>query len=347
MSINYINFGNYENEDLFDFNYSLNPYPYDLIETPNEENNYNLVPIEEDNITPDFYYRHEKEEEEEVKETPNTELYFINNRYNIDDINTKEKTSYKTEIIPKPKVFYIEKIKKNKINKNKNKNFLGRKRNSDKENSNNDPNKKQHTKNAFDNISRKIRGKIFGAVLVFLNKVFNEEEEIDLDDPIFPKGKQRKRKIPIQNVSFLQIDQKIIIQNNILENLELLNKTLREIFSGSVSKKVKNYGLDHNQILIQKIKESKGKKRTKKILDMTFFQCLEHFRKSKSYIELSGLELQYDHMIEEMNEKNEKEYVENFVECLNNYETLYKQKKPKKSKFQSEISDNIENISTC
>ena len=347
MSIIYKNLENYENENLFDIYNSLNPYPYDLIETPNEENNYNLVPIEEDNITPDFYYRHEKEEEEEVKETPNTELYFINNRYNIDDINTKEKTSYKTEIIPKPKVFYIEKIKKNKINKNKNKNFLGRKRNSDKENSNNDPNKKQHTKNAFDNISRKIRGKIFGAVLVFLNKVFNEEEEMDLDDPIFPKGKQRKRKIPIQNVSFLQIDQKIIIQNNILENLELLNKTLREIFSGSVSKKVKNYGLDHNQILIQKIKESKGKKRTKKILDMTFFQCLEHFRKSKSYIELSGLELQYDHMIEEMNEKNEKEYVENFVECLNNYETLYKQKKPKKSKFQSEISDNIENISTC
>ena len=66
MSINYINFGNYENEDLFDSYNSLNPYPYDLIETPNEENNYNLVPIEEDNITPDFYYRHEKEEEEEV-----------------------------------------------------------------------------------------------------------------------------------------------------------------------------------------------------------------------------------------------------------------------------------------
>ena len=113
---------------------------------------------------------------------------------------------------------------------------------------------------------------------------------MDLDDPIFPKGKQRKRKIPIQNVSFLQIDQKIIIQNNIIENLELLYKTLREIFSGNVSKKVKNYGLDHNQILIQKIKESKGKQRTKKILDMTFLQCLEHFRKSKTYNELSGFE---------------------------------------------------------
>ena len=346
MSIIYKNFGNYENEDLFDFYNGINPSSYDFNETPNEENNYILCPFEGENITPKFYDRDEEEEEEE-KETPNTELYFINNRYNIDDINTKEKTSYKTEIIPKPKVFYIEKIKKNKINKNKNRNFLGRKRNSDKEISNKDPNKKQHTKNAFDNISRKIRGKIFGAVLVFLNKVFNEEEEMDLDDPIFPKGKQRKRKIPIQNVSFLQIDQKIIIQNNIIENLELLYKTLREIFSGDVSKKVKNYGLDHNQILIQKIKESKGKQRTKKILDMTFLQCLEHFRKSKTYNELSGFELQYDHMIEEMNEKNEKEYVENFVECLNNYETLYGQKKPKKSKFQSEISDNIENISTC
>ena len=334
-----IYFGFSESEDLFDNydNYNRQYYSfYNINVTPNEENNYNLFPFEENIITPKLF------EDDEENEKPNTELYFIKNNTNnnnIDNINTKEKTYNKIEIIPKPKVFYIEKIKK--VNKNKRKNLLGRKRNSDKENLEKSSNKKQHTKNAFDNISRKIRGKIFGAVLIFLNKVFNEEEEIDLDDPIFPKGKQRKRKIPIQNVSFLQINQEIIIQNNVSENLDLLNKTLREIFSGSVSKKVKNYGLDHNQLLIQKIKESKGKARTNKILDMTFLQCLEHFRKSKMYEELSGLELQYDNMIEEMNEKHEKEYMDNFVECLNNYEALYRQKRPKK-RHQSEISDNTE-----
>ena len=336
-----IYFGFSESEDLFD-NYNRQYYSfYNINVTPNEENNYNLFPFEENIITPKLF------EDDEENEKPNTELYFIKNNNtnnNIDNINTKEKTYNKIEIIPKPKVFYIEKIKK--VNKNKRKNLLGRKRNSDKENLEKSSNKKQHTKNAFDNISRKIRGKIFGAVLIFLNKVFNEEEEIDLDDPIFPKGKQRKRKIPIQNVSFLQINQEIIIQNNVSENLELLNKTLREIFSGSVSKKVKNYGLDHNQLLIQKIKESKGKARTNKILDMTFLQCLEHFRKSKMYEELSGLELQYDNMIEEMNEKHEKEYMDNFVECLNNYEALYRQKRPKK-RHQSEISDNTEYNTIC
>ena len=337
-----IYFGFSESEDLFD-NYNRQYYSFYKInenDTLNEENNYNF-PFEENIITPKFY------EDDEENEKPNTELYFIKNNTNnnnIDNINTKEKTDNKIEIIPKPKVFYIEKIKK--VNKNKRKNLLGRKRNTDKENSEKNSNKKQHTKNAFDNISRKIRGKIFGAVLIFLNKVFNEEEEIDLVDPIFPKGKQRKRKIPIQNVSFLQINQEIIIQNNVSENLNLLNKTLREIFSGSVSKKVKNYGLDHNQLLIQKIKESKGKARTNKILDMTFLQCLEHFRKSKMYEELSGLELQYDNMIEEMNEKHEKEYMDNFVECLNNYEALYRQKRPKK-RHQSEISDNTEYNSNC
>ena len=331
-----IYFGFSESEDLFD-NYNRQYYSfYNINVTPNEENNYNLFPFEENIITPKLF------EDDEENEKPNTELYFIKNNNtnnNIDNINTKEKTDNKIEIIPKPKVFYIEKIKK--VNKNKSKNLLGRKRNSDKENTEKISNKKQHTKNAFDNISRKIRGKIFGAVLIFLNKVFNEEEEIDLVDPIFPKGKQRKRKIPIQNVSFLQINQEIIIQNNVSENLDLLNKTLREIFSGSVSKKVKNDGLDHNQLLIQKIKESKGKARTNKILDMTFLQCLEHFRKSKMYEELSGLELQYDNMIEEMNEKHEKEYMDNFVECLNNYEALYRQKRPKK-RHQSEIGDNTE-----
>ena len=336
-----ISFGSTESEDLFDFfnrqNSSFDSYL--------EEDSYLLLPIEEKDMTPDFV------DNDEEDEKSNTEIYFIksnkNNNNNIENSNTKEKTSSKIEIIPKPKVFYIEKIKKeNKINKSKSKNLLGRKRNSDKEDSEKKGNKKKHTKNAFDNISRKIRGKIFGAILVILNKVFNEEEEMDLDNPIFPKGKQRKRKVPIQNISFLQIDQRIIIQNNIMDNLDLLNKNLREIFSGAVSQKVKNYGLDHNLLLIQKIKESKGKERTNKILDMTFLQCLEHFRKSRTYDELRGLELLYDNMIEEMNEKHEQEYVENFVECLNNYETLYRQKKPKKSRHQGELSDNTEISST-
>ena len=327
-------FGNFEDiNDQFHKYYSYDySFSIDEDKTPGEEEEYNKYSSfshEEPENTPGFLECDELEEEEKY----HTELYFIIQN-NINNNNTQQITTSNIEVIPRPKVFNIKKMKKED---KKNKKVLGRKRNSDKEKSENEE-KKQHTKHSFDNISRKIRGKIFGAILVILNKAFNEDKEIDLDDPLFPRGKQRKRKIPVQNLSFLQIEQEIIIKTNVEENVNLLDKTLKEIFSANVSKKVKNYGLDYNKKLIQKINESKGKKRTKAILDMTFLQCLQHFRGSKEYEELNGLEIQYDNMIRELNENHEKDYVENFIECLNNYEVLYKNKNPKKNKHQSEIS---------
>ena len=92
----------------------------------------------------------------------------------------------------------------------------------------------------------------------------------------------------------------------------------------------KQYKLDYNKNFIEKIKNDETRRKTNDILDMTFFQCLEHFRGSKRYEALNGLEKEYENVIGEM--RNEPDYMESFVEQLNYFEVMYNNKKARKSK---------------
>ena len=94
----------------------------------------------------------------------------------------------------------------------------------------------------------------------------------------------------------------------------------------------KNYGLDHNKYLIEQLKANGQNKRTNQILDMTFLQCLEHVRGSNYYESLKGLEDMFENVINQMKEKETEEYIENLRGHLSQFEVLYGQKKPRKSK---------------
>ena len=65
---------------------------------------------------------------------------------------------------------------------------------------------------------------------------------------------------------------------------------------------------------------------------MTFLQCMEHFRGSKYYPTLRGLENEYQNVINDLKEKENEEYVKNFIGYLNGFEILYGQKKPRNGK---------------
>lgn len=240
---------------------------------------------------------------------------------NLENNNTIERTNQISESVnKKDKIFDIKKIKSKKYN------LLGRKRLSEK--NTNDNKEKEHTKYAFDNTVRKIKSKLFQAILNLLNNTLEEESK-------FSQIKDRKRKIPIRKQSFLKINQKIISDTTVKNNLDLLNKTLKEIFSEPVSLRLKDYsiyGLNYNKNFIMKIEGDEKRKKTNEILNMTFFQCLEHFRNSKSYEALNGLEQEYKNLIEEMKKTEKDDYVQNFVSYLNHYEELYKLKKPKNGK---------------
>lgn len=250
----------------------------------------------------------DKKSKEEVK-TGSTE--------NFEKTENKEKTE---TIIKVGGIFSIKKEPKIKVveKETEEKKLLGKKRLDE-----------NHTKNAFDNIVRKIKSKLFGAIIIILNKSLEEKKKIEEN-----KKEKKEKKGEIKNECFLKPEQQIILQTNVKENLELLDMKLREIFSKKVSEKVKNFSkehqLDYNKNFIEKIKDDPKKQKTNEILDMTFFQCLEHFRGSEKYEALNGLEIEYENVIEDMND--DIDYKNNFIEHLKKYEILFRNKKPRKSK---------------
>ena len=257
------------------------------------------------------------------------------NNENSSTENTTGPSKTKTKIeTPKSKIFSITKTPKKNSKKNTLKEetpkFLGKKRTAEKE---------KHTKFAFDNIVRKIKSKLFDSLLIILNKSL--EEKNSSISPALNQN-QRVKKAEVKYECFLKPEQSLILQTNIRENLELLNKPLREILSADVSTKAKNYSklhsLKYNKIFIEKIKNDENKRKTNQILDMTFFQCLEHFRGTKKYESLKGLEKEYDKVIKEMND--DQEYKENFVENLKIFEEMYANKRPR-NRNKKEISNEL------
>ena len=283
-----------------------------------DENSNMIFDSEEQNMMDDFNFENDFEKMKENtgfiefdNNSKKNEIITINNKSTV--ISTK-----------KEKIFSINKIKK--INKK-----LGRKKLTD-----NKETKVLHDKYSFDNTVRKIKAKLFNAILAILNKSLEQEENNN-------NTQQRKRKIKVRNGCFLKIEQKTIINTNIKDNLELLNTTLKKIFSRDVGKKVAKYsihGENYNKNLIKKIEENNKKyKNTNDILNMTFFQCLEHFRKSEYYEELSGLELEYDNIINEMKKTEEENYVDSFKAYLKTYEKIYENKRPKNKKAKKNEND--------
>jgi hypothetical protein len=258
-----------------------------------------------------------KQEEGTLEEV--VDRYIQNNSAST---NTSSSTEKKSEQEKSKKIFSFTKEPKVKIEikdqeEKPHNELLGKKRQTE-----------NHTKFAFDNLVRKIKSKLFGALLIILNKSLEKDQN--------PNSKQdsKEKKGEVKTECFLKPDQKIIIQTNVEENKKLLDSKLRDIFSQKVSTKAKNYSkqyqLDYNKNFIEKIKNDETRKKTNDILDMTFLQCMEHFRGSKRYEALNGLEKEYENVIKEM--RDEEDYMESFVEQLNKFEIMYSQKKARKSK---------------
>ena len=279
-----------------------------------KEHEYSHPLAEELSINDDFSLKQEEGTLEEV-----VDRYIQNNSTST---NTSSSTEKKSEQEKSKKIFSITKEPKEKIEikdqeEKPHNELLGKKRQSE-----------NHTKFAFDNVVRKIKSKLFGALLIILNKSLEKDQN--------PNSKQdfKEKKGEVKTECFLKPDQKIIIQTNVEENKKLLDSKLRDIFSQKVSTKAKNYSkqyqLDYNKNFIEKIKNDETRKKTNDILDMTFLQCMEHFRGSKRYEALNGLEKEYENVIKEM--RDEEDYMESFVEQLNKFEIMYSQKKARKSK---------------
>ena len=225
-----------------------------------------------------------------------------------------------------PTNFTTEKVKliNNKIN-NKSEsnadidrgieNYLGKKKGGS-----NGDSRGSHTKFWDDNARRKCKHIIIKLVKEFINKkIFN----------IF-KGK-------IGNSVFIKqlltTNQKQIVNTNTEFDRAFLHKTLKEIFSQDITTKYTLYPLPHNKNLINYLMSSRDEKMAQyfqSLFNLTFLDCLRHFRGSVEIEELKGLKL-----ISCLEEKfgDDPEYLETLKYYLMNFEEILNNKRRRQKKI--------------
>ena len=241
-----------------------------------------------------------------------------NNNYklNLDDnkINLNEKFKNNKNI-------FIE-INLNSENKIKEKNkILGRKRKDKKEIG-------IHNKLSEDNIMRKIKSFLFNAFNDLLNESLKDK-----------------------NIKFLNLDGEISKNLKKDYNIILLNTKIKDLYEkSSISKKYRNKNLNNNKIIIKKIYIDNKEIETIKILNLTYRELLQIFRRNISNINLNLEEKiqnikilntnEYKNIIDKFfddiiiqglknneNEKDIKEYINNIKNLIINYEYWFWAKK--------------------
>jgi hypothetical protein len=228
-----------------------------------------------------------------------------------EQINLEKKES----IIPKEEILKVENTEED-INKLKNDltQPLNKKRGRTKAGNN----ESTHTRFSDDNLRRKVKHIVLQNTMNFINEKIREIYG-NIGSGIFIK-------------KLLIINQRQKTNATILFNKEFLNKTLGEIFSEDISSRYTNNRKDHNKILIEKLMEDKDEAKKnyfQKLFNITFVDCLEHFRGDKEIEELKGLISFKDLELEDI--KKDKEYQETLNHYVYNYEIITSRKKERKS----------------
>ena len=183
------------------------------------------------------------------------------------------------------------------------------------------PTKGKHNKYSNDNLYRKVKSNLLNILYEFINSKIKEEY----------------KNIPKYNVKkniLRKIEQKQIVNSNIAFNQNFLSTTLRKIFSVEISHKYKcNY--NHNENLINYLIDEQNEKREKfaSLFDLTFLDCINHFRGTKYFQELNGM-MTYGEFKEKY--KDDNDYIKSMDYIVNNYETIIMNKKSRKSKQERE-----------
>ena len=247
--------------------------------------------------------------------TPNKEIYIEKNPFksfteNNIQLKEEEEEEIKEEIVSYQLKDYT--LDKNKTQTNESNN------NSD---STTILNKKRGiTKYNDDNLRRKCKQILFDTLLEFINNKISEVYNHKIGQGICKKqlkGLNKKNKSEVE-IKF---------------NQDLLYKTIGEIFSREITGRISTLPPDNNKKIIQNlIQETDLYKRNIFIdlFNLTFIQCLGHFRGSEYHKELEG-------MIN-LNEKlksysNEEEYVNSLKYYFQYYEKILNNKKSRKKKI--------------
>jgi len=145
----------------------------------------------------------------------------------------------------------------------------------------------------------------------------------------------------------LNIRQDQIISTNVIDNRQLLDKTIRELFSDEIAQNFRKYPKNYNKLVIDKIYEIDNEEKITSILDMKFSDCIKYFRKEQNYMDderyfcLKGLEKKFENLtIDLTNEGNDEKYIEMLFDLIYNFENIFFAKKSRKrrGKIKNELN---------
>jgi len=178
--------------------------------------------------------------------------------------------------------------------------------------------KNPHTKFSYDNLKRKSKHLVIENAMIFINKKIKEAYNGNIGEGLVKK-------------ELVKLNQSQKKNSNAEFNKSFIHKTLKDIFSQKITKKIKYLKEDHNKKVIEKILEEK-KDELEKLFNITFIDCLDHFIGKKHINELNGLTLfgELKEQILEENEDDGESYYENLEIFLKEFEKRINNSKSKK-----------------
>jgi len=197
-------------------------------------------------------------------------------------------------------------------------------------------NGKSHNRFVFDNKIKKIKSMIIKVVFNYINKKI-----FIIYDGNIGHGDNIKKLFLINHAQ--------VSNANIDFNRTFLGKTLGEIFSADLSKRITNYKRDHNKKLIEKLKNEEDEEKKEYfngLFNLTFLDCLKYFRdeneNNDKYKYIEGLkrfsDLENDAIFRKTNDS---QFIEEMKLFINNFENDLGRRRGRNSLKNQNI--NIEN----
>ena len=191
--------------------------------------------------------------------------------------------------------------------KDKKKSILGRKKKDSNEN-------RKHTKYSTDNIFKKIKACVLELLYPVINKKILHVYNGRIGHGIFKK-------------ILLKIKQEQILNSK--DDYIFMKKEIKEILSDDITNRFSNHPKEHNKRLIKELlndEDEEIRNIFKNIFELTFLDCLEHFRGTKYFNQLEGLE-SLDKYCEKFGD--DEDYIKLFKHYVNNFEKEIERKRKK------------------
>ena len=171
-----------------------------------------------------------------------------------------------------------------------------------------------------DKILRKIRTMSLRTVIIFINEMIKIIYNNDIRKSILIR-------------QFLEINKKKLSHSSVEFDKKFLYKDLKEILSENISEKYSNFPPDKNKRLVEELITSEnGGPYFQKLFELTFLDCLEHIRGTKTFSELMGL-MDIDAMLNYEEFKIDKDEIDLYRDFIFRYEKIIERKKSRNSKW--------------